>query len=44
VSGGAATPTEGFRGVAAAWSEVVAVVGKAEESERERERVSELRD
>ena len=42
VSGGAATPTEGLGGAAAAWSEVVAVTGKAKESEHEMERVSEL--
>ena len=44
VSGGAATPAEGLGGAAAAWSEVAAAAGKAEESERERERVSELRE
>ena len=44
VSGGAATSAEGLGGAAATWSEVVAAVGKAEESERERERVSELRE
>jgi len=40
VSGGGATPVEGLRGAAAAWSELVAAVGKAEESEHERERAS----
>ena len=44
VSGGAATLTEGLGGAAAAWSEVVAATGKAKESERERERVGELRE
>ena len=44
MSGGAATPMKGFGGAAAAWSEVAAAAGKAEESERERERVSELRE
>ena len=39
VSGGAGTPVEELGGAAAAWSEVVAATGKAEESERERERV-----
>jgi len=35
VSGGAATPTEELGGAAAAWSKVVVVAGKVEESERE---------
>jgi len=44
VSGGAATLAEGLGGAAAAWSKVVAAAGEANESERERERVSELRE
>ena len=44
VSGGATTPVEGLGGARAAWSKVVVAAEKADESERERERVSELRE
>ena len=44
MGGGGATLAEGLRGAAAAWSELVAAAGNAEESEYERERVCELRE